>query len=180
MNQHGEIQPVGGINEKIEGFFKFCVTKGLTGTQGVIIPIQNVPHLHLSDEVIEAMKNNQFHLYSIKTVDEALELLTGLQAGKLIKNFSYESGTANYFIDTTLKDFAEIMEGFPEDKKELESIPKRFQGLTAPPVTPHTPPHPLPPSVPAPPKTIHTSPVTQTPTTQSSSPIQRTTTMEDN
>lgn len=80
VNQRGEIQPIGGVNEKIEGFFKVCKIKGLTGKQGVMIPHQNVKNLMLNDEVVNAIKENKFSIYSVKTIDEGIEILTGLEA----------------------------------------------------------------------------------------------------
>ncbi|TDA64481.1 MAG: ATP-binding protein [Clostridia bacterium] len=82
VNQKGEIQPVGGINQKIEGFYRWCSLKGLTGEQGVIIPRQNVANLMLDHEVVEAVSHGKFHIYGVDTVDEGLELLTGLPAGQ--------------------------------------------------------------------------------------------------
>ena len=81
VNQKGEIQPIGGVNDKIEGFFQICKMRGLNGTHGVIIPKQNVHNLNLSDEVIEAVKNGDFHIYAISTIEEGIELLTGVPAG---------------------------------------------------------------------------------------------------
>lgn len=89
VNQHGEIQPVGGINRKIEGFFDVCEAKGLTGKQGVIIPEQNVKHLVLRNDVIEAVRQGTFHLYPVKNVDEGIEILTGVRAGEMEKDGSY-------------------------------------------------------------------------------------------
>lgn len=81
INQKGEIQPIGGVNEKIEGFFEVCKNKGLTGTQGVIIPEQNVKNLMLNDEVVEAVEKGKFHIYAISTIEEGIEILTGIDAG---------------------------------------------------------------------------------------------------
>ena len=83
VNQRGEIQPIGGVNEKIEGFFKVCKLKGLTGDQGAMIPHQNVKNLMLNEEVLEAIKKGEFHVYSVKTIDEGIEILTGIKAEKL-------------------------------------------------------------------------------------------------
>jgi len=91
INQKGDIQPIGGVNEKIEGYFDICQERGLTKKQGVIIPHQNVKDLMLKEEVIEAVKSKMFHIYPIKTVDEAVELLTGIKAGKLLRNFRYQA-----------------------------------------------------------------------------------------
>ncbi|AFS79551.1 peptidase S16 with C-terminal Lon domain [Gottschalkia acidurici 9a] len=83
VNQRGEIQPIGGVNEKIEGFFKVCKLKGLTGKQGVMIPHQNVKNLMLNDEVIEAVNEGQFSIYSVRTIDEGIEVLTGMSPEKV-------------------------------------------------------------------------------------------------
>ena len=82
VNQHGEAQPIGGVNEKIEGFFDVCQVRGLTGEQGVVIPASNVQHLMLRRDVVDAVKAGQFQIYAIETVDQAIELLTGVPAGK--------------------------------------------------------------------------------------------------
>ena len=81
VNQMGEIQAIGGVNEKIEGFFSVCKAFGLSGSQGVIIPKANVKHLMLRDEVIQAVSERKFHIYAIANIDEALEILTGVPAG---------------------------------------------------------------------------------------------------
>ncbi|WIF95300.1 Lon protease family protein [Caminicella sporogenes] len=93
VNQRGEIQPIGGVNEKIEGFYKVCKIKGLTGKQGVMIPHQNVKNLMLTDEVIEAVKEGKFHIYAVKTIDEGIEILTGVPAGKINEKGEYPIGT---------------------------------------------------------------------------------------
>ncbi len=77
VSQKGEIQPIGGINEKIEGFFDICKMKGLNKKQGVLMPIQNVKNLVLKDEVVEAVKNGEFNIYAISNIEEGLEILTG-------------------------------------------------------------------------------------------------------
>ena len=82
VNQKGQIQPIGGVNEKIEGYFQVCKTRGLDGSHGVMIPIQNVDNLQLSDEIIDAVKNQKFHIYSVSTIEEGIEVLTGVPAGK--------------------------------------------------------------------------------------------------
>ncbi|WP_350344642.1 AAA family ATPase [Proteinivorax tanatarense] len=95
VNQKGEIQPVGGVNEKIEGFYEICKLKGLTGDQGVIIPKQNVKNLMLKEEVIKAVKTRNFFIYAINHVDEGIEILTDLPAGEKDKNGNYPKGTFN-------------------------------------------------------------------------------------
>lgn len=107
VNQKGEIQPIGGVTDKIEGFFKVCKNKGLTGDNGVLIPYQNVKNLTLNDEVIEAVKEGNFHIYPISTIDEGIEILTGMKAGNKDENGNYEEGTINYLVSEKLKGYAE-------------------------------------------------------------------------
>ncbi|MGB4298210.1 MAG: ATP-binding protein, partial [Candidatus Saccharicenans sp.] len=118
LNQKGEIQPIGGVNEKIEGFFAVCRAKGLTGTQGVIIPYQNVSNLMLSEEVTQAVKNGQFHIYPIKTIDEGLEILTGVKAGERREDGSFEEGTVNYLVDLELERLALAWREFEGETEE--------------------------------------------------------------
>ena len=108
VNQKGQIQPIGGVNEKIEGFFQICKMRGLTGEHGVMIPIQNVDNLQLSDEIIEAVKNKQFHIYAISTIEEGIEILTGVPAGKKDKNGKFPAGTINDLVYKKLKSYAKI------------------------------------------------------------------------
>ena len=108
VNQKGQIQPIGGVNEKIEGFFQICKMRGLDGSHGVMIPIQNVDNLQLSDEIIEAVKNKQFHIYSVSTIEEGIEVLTGVPAGKKDKNGHFPAGTVNSLVYEKLKKYAEI------------------------------------------------------------------------
>ena len=82
VNQKGEVQAIGGVNEKIEGFFEVCKAKGLTGQQGVMIPDSNVQNLMLKEEVVDAVKEGKFNVYSVKTIDEGIEVLTGTKAGE--------------------------------------------------------------------------------------------------
>ncbi len=108
VNQKGEIQPIGGVNEKIEGFFQICEARGLDGSHGVIIPIQNVKNLNLNDNVLEAVKNKKFHIYAISSIDEGIELLTGVPAGKKDSNGRFPAGSVNYLAYEKLKKYAEI------------------------------------------------------------------------
>ena len=110
VNQKGQIQPIGGVNEKIEGYFQICQMRGLDGTHGVIIPIQNVNNLQLSDEVVDAVKNKLFHIYAISTIDEGIEILTGVPAGKKDKYGNFPAGTVNYLAYEKLKKYAKICE----------------------------------------------------------------------
>lgn len=106
VNQKGEIQAIGGITDKIEGFFGICKMRGLTGDQGILMPYQNIKNLNLNDEVIKAVKDGMFHIYAIKTIDEGIEVLTGVPAGKKNKNGEYTVGTVNYLVNEKLKKYA--------------------------------------------------------------------------
>ena len=108
VNQKGQIQPIGGVNEKIEGYFQVCKERGLDGTHGVMIPIQNMDNLQLSDEIIQAVKNKKFHIYSVSTIEEGIEVLTGVPAGKKDKNGKFPAGTINYLVYKKLKKYADI------------------------------------------------------------------------
>ena len=103
LNQKGDVQPIGAVNEKIEGFYDVCKARGLTGNQGVIIPIQNVQELMLREDVIEAVSKNQFHIYAIKRVEEGIEILTGRRAGKKTDK-GYEPGTVFDLVEKKIKD----------------------------------------------------------------------------
>lgn len=107
VNQKGRIQPIGGVNEKIEGFYQVCKTRGLNGDHGVIIPIQNVKNLHLSDEVIASVKEGKFHVYAISSLDEGIEILTGVPAGTKNKDGKYPAGTIKYLAYEKLKQYNE-------------------------------------------------------------------------
>ncbi|MCA2004267.1 MAG: AAA family ATPase [Ignavibacterium sp.] len=106
LNQKGDVQPIGGVNEKIEGFFDICKLQGLTGTQGVIFPIQNIRDLMLKEEVIEAVKKGIFHLYPISRVEEGIEILTGVKAGKKTAK-GYEVGSVFYLVEKRIKELYE-------------------------------------------------------------------------
>jgi predicted ATP-dependent protease len=112
VNQKGEVQPIGGVNEKIEGFFDICKAKGLTGRQGVIIPCQNMRHLMLREEVVDAVRQGQFRIYAVRTVDDGIEILTGVAAGERAADGSYPEGTLNYLIDQRLGELAEGLRSF--------------------------------------------------------------------
>jgi predicted ATP-dependent protease len=119
VNQKGEVQPIGGVNQKIEGFFQVCQAKGLTGDQGVMIPYQNLKNLMLREDVVEAVRQGQFHIYSAKTIDEGIETLTGVPAGDRQKDGTYPEDTINYLVDKKLKEMAERLKDFyTEEKKE--------------------------------------------------------------
>ncbi len=112
VNQHGEVQAIGGVNEKIEGFFDVCCAKGITGEQGVIIPASNVRHLMLRRDVVAAVSSGQFHIYPIETIDQGLELLTGMPTAARQSNGEYPEGTFNRLVETKLLELAEKRRAF--------------------------------------------------------------------
>jgi lon-related putative ATP-dependent protease len=113
VNQKGEVQAIGGVNEKIEGFFEVCKAKGLTGQQGVMIPESNIQNLMLKEEIVDAVKAGKFHIYSAKTIAEGIEVLTGTKAGVRGKDGTFEEGTVNYRVNQQLQDMAEKLKEFP-------------------------------------------------------------------
>jgi ATP-dependent Lon protease len=121
VNQKGEIQPIGGVNHKIEGFFDVCKAKGLTGTQGVIIPHQNVDDLMLRKDVVAAVQKKKFHIYPVRAVDQGIEILTGVKAGEKRPDGTFEEGTINELVDRKLQKLAEDLEKFGEGDEGLES-----------------------------------------------------------
>ncbi len=123
MNQKGDIQGIGGVNEKIEGFFNACRDLGLTGTQGVIIPQRNVDDLMLRQDVIDAVAAGKFHLYAVKTIDECLELLTGVPAGEQDAEGKYPEGTLHFKADQRLRELNKEKKDnkTPDEKKDEKS-----------------------------------------------------------
>ena len=125
VNQKGEIQAIGGVNEKIEGYFEVCKVKGFTGEQGVIIPQANVKNLMLKQEVLDKIKQGQFNIWSVKTIDEGIQLLTGVSSGTVDYSGKYEEGTVSCLVNLKLNDFAEKMKEFiliaAEDSKKVYS-----------------------------------------------------------
>lgn len=106
VNQKGDIQPIGGVNQKIEGFYQVCKAKGLTGDQGVIIPARNVKDLVLRDEVIQAAKKKKFHIYPVEKIEDGIEILTGKPAGKLDAKGQYERNSVFYLVSKRLKEMS--------------------------------------------------------------------------
>ncbi|MCB0000861.1 MAG: hypothetical protein KDE56_34090, partial [Anaerolineales bacterium] len=102
VNQYGEVQPIGGVNEKIEGFFRICEARGLTGEQGVMIPASNVQDLMLPEDVVTAVAHNQFHIWPVSTIDEGIELLTGIPAGTANNEGDYPEGTVHHLVQKQL------------------------------------------------------------------------------
>ena len=119
VNQNGEVQAIGGVNHKIEGFFACCKAKGLTGSQGVIIPRANVLDLMLKTEVVEAVREERFNIWPVSNIEEGIELLTGKKAGARRKDGTYPKGSIYALADQRLKDLAEGMVKFgKEDEKQ--------------------------------------------------------------
>ncbi|MBP9943309.1 MAG: AAA family ATPase [Desulfomicrobium sp.] len=120
VNQNGEVQAIGGVNHKIEGFFACCKAKGLTGEQGVIIPRANVSDLMLKTEVVEAVREGRFHVWSVTSIEEGIELLTGKKAGVRRKDGSYPKGGIFALVDQRLKELAQGMVNFGKDDEKQE------------------------------------------------------------
>jgi lon-related putative ATP-dependent protease len=116
INQKGEVQAIGGVNEKIEGFFEICKAKGLSGDQGVMIPFSNASNLMLKKAVVEAVMNGQFQIWPVATIDEGIEILTGVRAGERKKDGSYDEGTVFYLVNKRMKSLAETLEAFDHYK----------------------------------------------------------------
>jgi len=130
VNQHGEAQPIGGVNEKIEGFFDVCRARGLTGEQGVIIPASNVQHLMLRHDVVEAVQAGRFHVYPMRTVDDAIELLTGVPAGERDAEGNFPEGGINQRVEAQLIELAEKQRAFTAPPKEAPQEEKAPQDET--------------------------------------------------
>jgi predicted ATP-dependent protease len=120
VNQQGDIQPIGGVNQKIEGFYDVCRVKGLTGLQGVLIPVENVEDLMLREDVIAAVGEGKFHILPVATVEEGIEALTGVRAGGVARRSGedgqpsarYEPGTVFALVDQRLRQMAETLKDF--------------------------------------------------------------------
>lgn len=123
VNQKGEVQPIGGVNQKIEGYFEVCRAKGLTGHQGVMIPRQNRRHLMLREDVVEAVRQGQFHIWEVGTIDEGIEILTGKPAGERQPDGAYPEGTVNYLANKRLWELAELLRLFEEGGEEEAEAP---------------------------------------------------------
>jgi predicted ATP-dependent protease len=119
VNQHGQVQAIGGVNEKIEGFFDLCAARGLTGRHGVLIPASNAKHLMLRDAVVEAASKGQFTIYAIETIDQGIEVLTGIPAGARDDQGRYTAESINGRVQARLDALAEAARRFahPERKE---------------------------------------------------------------
>jgi len=112
VNQRGQVQAIGGVNEKVEGYFEVCRVAGLTGEQGVMIPASNVKNLMLKREVVEAVRDGKFHIWSVGTIDEGIEVLTGVKAGDRMGDGSFPAGTVHQLVDKRLGELAATMKAF--------------------------------------------------------------------
>ncbi|WP_316900675.1 ATP-binding protein [Pseudodesulfovibrio indicus] len=131
VNQYGEVQPIGGVNQKIEGFYLCCKHAGLTGKQGVMIPHPNVKDLMLRDEVIEAVRDGKFHIWAVKTIDEGIEILTGVKAGVRGKNGAYPANSVNRLVDDKLKELVDKLAAYGKDDKDKKKPAKKTAGKPA-------------------------------------------------
>ncbi len=147
VNQHGEVQAIGGVNEKVEGYFRLCSARGLSGEQGVMIPASNVQHLMLSRPVVEAVAAGRFHLWAVDHVDQGIEVLTGVAAGERDADGAYPEGSVNRRVESRLAELAEKRRKFNrrDDKGEEEKGEDRGGGKEPPPAPPAPPAPPEPP-----------------------------------
>jgi lon-related putative ATP-dependent protease len=125
INQMGEFQPIGGVNEKIEGFFAVCKARGLTRSQGVVIPKLNVKNLMLKKEVAQAVKDGKFRIYAVATVDEAIAILTGMPSGERLADGTWPAGTFNFLVDKRLKEFAKKQKADEKGEKDKGTEEKK-------------------------------------------------------
>jgi lon-related putative ATP-dependent protease len=134
VNQRGEIQPIGGASQKIEGFFEVCKAIGLTGDQGVIIPQKNVRNLMLREDIVDAVRDGKFHIYPVSTINQGIEVITGMEAGELRKDGTYPKGTINYMVDKRLREMADKLrqygsgDGKSSEKKGEKSENEKNNG----------------------------------------------------
>ena len=112
VNQQGMIQAIGGVNQKIEGFYDVCKAIGLTGDQGVMVPHQNVKNMMLREDIVKAAQEGRFHIYAVRTIDEGIEILTGVPAGEIKKDGTYPDGSVNYLVQKQLRQQAESMRSY--------------------------------------------------------------------
>ncbi len=118
VNQYGRVQAIGGVNEKVEGFFDVCRVMGMTGQQGVLVPADNVQNLMLREDVVEAVRAGQFHVYAVATIDEGIEILTGRPAGERGPDGRYPEGTINAAVERRLRELAEAVRRFEPGREE--------------------------------------------------------------
>ncbi len=143
VNQQGEVQAIGGVNAKIEGFFDVCAARGLSGEQGVLIPASNVRHLMLREDVVEAVRAGRYHVYAVRTIDEGIEILSGTPAGERGPDGAYPEGSVNFLVDKRLREMAEQARN--QQRGEPERRPAQAAEAEAPkPPGPPEPPGPPP------------------------------------
>ena len=132
VNQFGQIQPIGGVNQKIEGFYDTCKSAGLTGDQGVLIPASNARHLMLHEDVVKAVRENKFHIYTVSTIEQGIELLTGVLAGEPDKEGAYPEGSVYAAVQAKLIEYADAIkseaEEEPKERQEDEEAPRVTDG----------------------------------------------------
>jgi len=126
VNQFGQVQAIGAVNEKIEGFFDICAARGLTGDQGVLIPVANVKHLMLRRDVVEAAEFGRFRIYVVENVDQAIALLTGVPAGDADASGKYPEGSVNRRVAARLAELSEIRKSFIRQAKT--TVKKKKEG----------------------------------------------------
>jgi predicted ATP-dependent protease len=127
VNQKGQVQAIGGVNAKIEGFYAVCEAKGLTGEQGVLIPESNVPNLMLKEEIVQAVREKRFNIWAVKTIDEGIEVLTGVPAGRRLEYGTFEAGTIHHRVNERLATLAQTLKeyGGAEERETLSSEGKK-------------------------------------------------------
>ena len=118
VDQQGRVQPVGGVQDKIEGFFDICQARGLTGEQGVMIPTSNVRHLMLRDDVVEACRQGLFHIWAVSTIDQGLEVLTGVKAGRRGRRGEFSRDSVHARVAAKLKTIADQLDGGRKEREE--------------------------------------------------------------
>jgi predicted ATP-dependent protease len=117
----GEVQAIGGVNEKIEGFFDICSAKGLTGEQGVMIPRSNIKHLMVREDVVKAVKDGKFSIFAVKNIDEGIELLTGTPSGKKSEEGHFSDGTVYKKVEDRLRQFAMAKKEFSQKSESIDT-----------------------------------------------------------
>jgi predicted ATP-dependent protease len=137
VDQHGNVQAVGGVTDKIEGFFKVCRARGLSGDQGVVMPATNVPHLMLSDDVVEAVREGKFNIWALDNVDQGIELLTGRTAGERGPDGTYPEGSIHGLVAQKLQTYAKLQSTFAGPPDGSPSVSRLDKPKPAPAV-PHS------------------------------------------
>jgi lon-related putative ATP-dependent protease len=125
MNQHGQVQPIGGVNEKIEGFFEVCKLEGLNGEHGVIIPERNIVNLMLNKEITDAVRKKKFNIYSIDNIEDGIEILTGMKPGRAKPDGTYPKGTFNFMVDSKLQELSATLKTEKEPDENSGNTKKK-------------------------------------------------------